>query len=382
MTQREQGLNTSKFGSFAWAALCVVVILLAVGAFASRRAGRAESAASSPRVPHVALFINGVLGDKSFYDLAARGVERARSASHLDTRVVEGGSDPIHWEDALTDLADSGDYDVIITGTYTMVPYVQKLAPQYPKTKFIVFDATVNYQVCACRNVYSMLFRQSEGAYLAGVLAARLTQAGIGGLPRTSPLGMIGGMQIPVVEDFLIGFSAGVSAAAPELGVIRQYANSFTDPATGKEFAKAQYAKGVGIIFQAAGGTGQGVTEAALESGRYMIGVDSDQVALYQTSNPQRAAHIVTSVMKNVDNAIVMALQRYIEGTLAFGKSESFGLREHGIGLANNSAVISVAGDALLDELRRLEAAIADGAVKVPSAFDMAPTPKEAVHHG
>src|SRR5947207_9412861 len=155
-------------------------------------------------------------------------------------------------------------------------------------------------------------------------------------MPRNSAVGMIGGMPIPVIDDFFVGFKAGARTAVPDIALLTQYANSFSDPATGKEIAKAEYGQGAGIIFAAAGATGQGVVEAAAESGRYMIGVDADQAAIYQAANPQVAAHIVTSVMKNVDRALFRALQRHQANELAFGRSESLGLKEQGIVLAHN----------------------------------------------
>lgn len=317
----------------------------------------------------VALFINGTLGDKSFFDAAARGVRGAATRLPLTARVVEGGTDPARWQAALTDLADSGDYDVVIAGTFTMVPYVEQLAQRFPHTRFIVYDATVDYARCGCRNVYSMRFRQNEGAYLAGFLAARLLQRGLPGIPAGSGAGIVGGMQFPVIEDFIVGFTGGVRDAAPGMSLQTQYANAFSDPAAGKEIAKIQYARGAGIIFHAAGATGQGVNEAAEETHRYAIGVDMDQYALYQARHPARAAAIVTSVLKDVDVGLERALRLTLAGQLGYGTTESLGLAEGGVRLAPHSAVLANAPPALLAELAERREAIAAGRVHVPTAF-------------
>jgi len=314
----------------------------------------------------VALFINGTLGDKSFFDSAARGMSLARASLPVRTRVIEGGTDPTRWEAALSDLADSGDYDVVVAGTYSMVPYVQKLAPGFPTTRFIVFDAAVDYAKCGCGNVYSMEFRQGEGAYLAGHLAARLMESGLPGAPAGSGLGVIGGMQFQVIEEFIAGFEAGARAAAPRIAIQTQYANAFSDPAAGKEIAKAQFSQGAGLIFHAAGATGQGVTEAAAEAGRYAIGVDMDQYTLYRASNPQRASRIVTSVLKQVDVGLVRAVGLTLDGKLPYGRAESLGLGEGGIRLAPHSDVMDAAPAALRRELDQLQQAIVDGRVLVP----------------
>jgi basic membrane protein A len=318
----------------------------------------------------VVLFVNGTLGDKSFFDSAARGLRQARDTLGVAARVVEGGTDPTRWQAALTDLADSGDYDLIIAGTYTMMPYVTALASAYPGARFVMFDAAVDAAACGCRNIHAVVFRQNEGAYLAGVLSASLVDSGMGELPAHSSLGVVGGMQFPVVEDFVVGFRAGAQAASPGIHIASQYANSFSDPAAGKEIAKAQFARGAGIVFHVAGATGQGVNEAALESHRYAVGVDMDQAALYRGTNPRLAAHIVTSVLKNVDVAVLRAIAQARHGELAYGSVDSLGLAEGGISLAMDSDVLRSAPRAVLAALEQARADVVAGRVRVPSAFD------------
>ena len=346
-----------------------LVLLLAALYGLKWLASRLDDDASGAARLRVALFINGTLGDKSFFDAAARGLHRAEAGLSVSARVVEGGTDPTRWEAALGDLADSGDYDVVVAGTFTMVPYVEKLAREYPSTRFIVYDASVDYGRCGCANVYSMRFRQNEGAYLAGYLAARLMQQGLPGLAPGSGTAAIGGMQFPVIEDFLVGFKAGAQAAAPGLTVQTQFANAFSDPAAGKEIARMQFARGAGLVFHAAGATGQGVNEAAEEAGRYAIGVDMDQYAMYRDTQPARARGIVTSVLKEVDVGLERALRLHLEGGLAYGRSESLGLAEGGVRLAPRSAVLDALPAALHAELAAQRDAIIEGRVLVPSAF-------------
>lgn len=354
----------SAFVRFGWGAVLIAAL------FALAELGKlAESRNAVDVKLRVALFINGTLGDKSFFDSAARGLASARATLPVHVKVVEGGTDPTRWQSALTDLADSGDYDLIVTGTFTMVPYVQMLAGQYPRAHFLVFDAAVDYAHCECGNVHSILFRQNEGAYLAGHLAASLDRAGLLGVPAGSGLGIVGGMQFPVIDDFIIGFRAGAAAAAPDVPVLSQYANSFSDPAAGKEIAKAQFGRGVGLIFHAAGATGQGVNEAAREARRYVIGVDMDQYAMYRVSNPQLASRIVTSVLKNVDVAIRRAIEQQLQGRLVFGRVESLGLAENGVSLSRQSEALAKVPSELLQSLQNAERAVVEHRIQVPSAF-------------
>lgn len=326
--------------------------------------------ASAGQRLRAALFVNGTLGDKSFFDSAAQGMRQARQVLPVATRVVEGGNDPTRWESALADLADSGDYDLVVVGTFTMVPYVQKLAAQFPRMHFIVFDAAVDYARCACANVHSILFRQNEGAYLAGYLAAMLLrERALPGLPADASLGVVGGMQFPVIEDYMVGFRAGARAADPRVKVASQYANGFSDPAAGKDIANAQMAAGAGLVFHAAGATGQGVNEAAAQAHRYAIGVDLDQYALYRHSNPARAGAIVTSVMKNIDVALVQALRLASQRQLQWGRAQSLGLAEGGIALAPGSQVWQALAPGLLQRLETVRQEIVSGRVRPPSAL-------------
>ncbi|MBC3919298.1 BMP family ABC transporter substrate-binding protein [Undibacterium sp. CY18W] len=348
------------------AIMALLYLLLAVTARTDiRKPGNAQL--------RVALFINGTLGDKSFFDSAAHGMDQARKTLPVFAKIIEGGVDPTRWEAALTDLADSGEYDLIITGTFAMVPYVQKLAEEFPENHFMVFDAAVDYQKCRCKNVHSMLFRQNEGAYLAGFLAQKLMQNGLPDVVPGSGLGVIGGMQISVIEDFFTGFRAGAKAASSDAQILSQFANSFSDPAAGKDIAKAQYARGVGLIFHAAGATGQGVNEAAAEARRYAIGVDIDQYALYRVSNPQRAARIVTSVIKNVDVGILRAVQQQLAGSLAYGQIESLGLAEGGVRLVRDSDVMAKVPAEVLKSLNETERAVIEKRVQVPGVFTQMP---------
>lgn len=363
----------ARLGAMAVRGLLLLACLAGLAALAKQLG---EPARGDARL-RVALFINGTLGDKSFFDAAARGMRQAEASLPVRARVVEGGTDPTRWQAALADLADSGEHDVIVAGTFTMAPAIESLAQRYPRLRFIVFDAGVDYARCACPNVYSMRFRQNEGAYLAGYLATRLLQEGVPGIPGGAGLGVVGGMQLPVIEDFIVGFRSGAQAAMPDVALQVQYANAFSDPAAGKEIARLQFARGAGIVFHAAGATGQGVNEAAEEAGRYAIGVDMDQAALYRERQPGRAAAILTSVMKEVDVGLVRALRLALDGKLAYGSLESIGLAEGGVGLARESSAIEALAPSVrlqLDlQLDAQRAAIVAGRVRVPSAFGETP---------
>jgi len=317
----------------------------------------------------VVMVVNGVLGDKSFFDSAQRGLARAEAELGVQTKTIEAGLDETQWEPTLVDAAANEEYDLFIVGTWQMVSYLEQVAPQYPDKKFVIYDSSVNYEECDCDNVYSVLYKQNEGSYLAGVYAAAMTTQDMDGMNPEPIIGSVGGQEIPVILDFMVGYEQGAKDTNPDVTAIRQFADSWNDPAKGKELTKAQYSQGADIVFQIAGGTGQGVFEAAAEDGHYAIGVDSDQAIIVEEADPAQAERILTSMMKNVDNSLFRAIKMHQEGTLVYGQEEYLGIAEGGVGLARNKFYDASTPDevkALVDEA---EQKIIDGEIEVETAF-------------
>ena len=334
-------------------------------------AGDQTAAPAAGEPLNVLLFINGTLGDKSFFDSAKRGIDRAVTELGIKADTIEATYDATQWEPALVDALANGSYDVVVLGTSNMVEYVQRIAPQYPDTRFVFFDDTVNYETCEnkCANVYSMLYKQNEGSYLAGVYAGAMTTQELDGMNPDAIIGSVGGQEIPVILDFMVGYEQGAKDTNPDIQVIRQFADSWNDPAKGKELAKAQYSQGADIVFQIAGGTGQGVFEAATEDGKYAIGVDSDQAMAVAEADPAQAQRILTSMLKNVDNSIVRALQLHIDGTLPYGQVENLGIAEGGVGLARNEYYEKNTPDSVKQLVDEAEAKVTSGEIVVDTAF-------------
>jgi len=130
----------------------------------------------------VVLLLNGVQGDKSFFDSAVRGVKQAEQEFGIQLKIIEAGIDPAKWQPALEDAAANEDYDMLIVGTFQMTEYLQTTAPKYPDKKFVIFDAPVDYTLCECKNVYSVSYKQNEGSYLAGLYAGLMTQSSLEGM--------------------------------------------------------------------------------------------------------------------------------------------------------------------------------------------------------
>jgi basic membrane protein A len=147
------------------------------------------------------------------------------------------------------------------------------------------------------------------------------------------------------------------------------YAGGWNDPAKGKEQALAMYQQGADYVFQVAGATGDGIFQAAQETGNFAIGVDSDQATIIQDTNPELAAVIATSMMKKVDNSLYRALKLHLEGTLPYGTSEALGVVEDGVGLAKNDIYESLTPQEVKDAITQAEADLAAGKITVDTAF-------------
>jgi basic membrane protein A and related proteins len=341
-------------------------LILAACTPAAEPAAPAAPAADQPAAAQtikVVNLINGVQGDKSFFDSAVRGVTKAQGEFNLEVKTIEAGIDPAKWQPALEDAAANEDYDIMILGTYQMSEFLQIVAPKYPDKKFILYDVSVDYTACDCSNVYSVTYKQNEGSYMAGVYAGLMS--------KTGTIGAIGGQDIPVINDFIVGYKQGAASVGIDPAkVIVQYAGDWNDPVTGKEIALAMYQQGADIVFQIAGGTGVGVFQAAEETGNFAIGVDSDQATIIKDTDPEQANFILTSMLKNVDNSLYRALKMYVEGTLPFGTAESLGVAEGGVGIAKNDIYNEATPDEVKAKVEAAEKELLDGNVTVDTVFE------------
>ncbi len=319
--------------------------------------------------------INGTLGDKSFFDSAQRGMDAIADEYDIETDTVELGIDPANWEPGLLDvMSDTDSYDILIAGTFQMIDFMAANAHNYPDKLFMFYDAPMPYDnpdVCVegCANVYSMTYAQNQGSFLAGVYAAAVTMSGIDGTNDAPTIGAVGGQQIPVIDDFIVGYEQGACLVNPDTVSIVQYAGSWNDPARGKEITLAMYEQGADIVFQIAGGTGVGVFEAAHEQERYAIGVDSDQAVIVAETDPDQAERILTSMLKNVDNSIFRAITLHLEGELPYGSTESLGIPEGGVGLAKNEFYDMATSEDIKAMVEAAEAAVVNGDIEVQTVF-------------
>lgn len=325
--------------------------------------------------PKILNLINGTLGDKSFFDSAARGMDMIEEELGLETKTIEMGYNPSEWVPTLEDMSDSGEFDVIVVGTWQMVDALAEIAPYYPDITYIIYDTSMPFDTVDLGNVYAMTYKQNEGSFLAGALAALVSEDA--NLEFSNPdkkiLGLLGGMDIAVINDFLVGYIEGAQFVDPEMKVAVSYVGAWNDPAKGKEFTLAMYRQGADVVFAVAGETGNGVLEAAKEMDRWSIGVDSDMQLIYEEKDMEIVNHMLSSMLKNVDQSILRAVKLYQAGELPLGSEESLGLKEGAVGLASNKYFDKFLEDnpEIENKLVEIENMILDGEITVSTAFGL-----------
>ncbi len=358
----------SKMRKLVFTVLALLMVFAVAGVFTGCKKKETAAAKAPAKKLKVVLYVNGTLGDKSFFDSAARGVKMAEDKLGIMGKVVEGGYDPAKWEPDIAQLAE-GDWDIIIAGTWQLQAYLEKIAPKHPEKRFFTYDTSVDYSKPGLGNVYSILYSQNQGSFLVGALAAMITTSN---MPLANPakvVGFLGGMDIPVINDFKVGFTEGVKYIDPSVKVLVSYAGAFSDPAKGKELTLAMFDQGADITFNVAGETGLGGIDAAKDKNKYTIGVDSDQYQLFKDTDPEKASHIVTSMMKNVDLSIFRAIKMAQAGTLKYGAAEVLGLKKDGIGIADNENYKKVVPEKFRNKIMDIEKKIISGEIKVGTAF-------------
>lgn len=341
-----------------------LTLLLALAMVLSLFAGAAMAEGEPLKV---ICLLNGTLGDKSFFDSAAAGIALINeNIDNVEATYVEMGYDSSVWATTLADVSE-GDYDVIIVGTYQLQDALQEIAPQYPDNRYIIFDSNVDYSAGDCGNVYSISFKQNEASYLAGALAAMLAEQ-----EGKNIISTVGAMEIPVINDFIVGYIQGATDYNPDIKVITSYVGNFNDTAIAKELAEIQINSGSCVCFNVASQAGLGMIEAAANAGVYAIGVDADQAeALAADGRADFAEHIVSSVMKNIDQVLLLSMQRHVEGTLPYGTEEPLGMTEKAVGLADsNDYYMSMTTEEMRAHIAELAEKINSGEITVASSFD------------
>lgn len=313
------------------------------------------------------VFNIGGKGDQSFNDSAFRGLQWAAEEFGIEHIEVEPGAGADR-ETGLRMIASQG-FDYVIGVGFLFEDGIKAVADEFPDTKFAIVDGFVPDKP----NVVSLRFREHDGSFLVGVIAAMKAQA-----DGKDTVGFVGGMDIPLIHKFEAGYKAGVEYAWADCKILSDYAGSapsaFADPVKGKELALAQIDKGAYVIYHAAGLTGAGVYEAAKERETFIIGVDSNQNHLGYVEETGDSFGL-TSMLKQVDVAVYLSIKDIIDGNFQAGVRE-FGLNDsveiggntyRGVYFAMDEYNEDLVTQEMLDKVAEAEAKIISGEITVPA---------------
>ena len=309
------------------------------------------SIAAAETLPSVAVVVSGALGDRSFFDSAAGGLNRLIAEYGIDGTIAECKEDASLYEQSLISAAEA--FDIVVAVGWQFWEPLETIAPELPDTKFIFVDNELG----GIENLVAITYAENQGSFLVGYIAAKLTKTGI--------IGAVGGDDNTTINNFMVGYRQGAAYADIDVNVEISYTADYEDPAKGKEHALALYDKGADIIFQVAGKTGEGVFEAAREVGGFAIGVDSDQKFI----NPDV---IICSMVKEVGDSIITTVENFIkDGTFEGGVVWNADMENGYIDVAyGDDGMPQQVPDELKAEVEALKAKIIAGEIVVASTRD------------
>ena len=322
------------------------------------------------KVYNVAYLVNGNLGDKSFFDSAESGLAALEEAGRIEYVTIEmGGTDEDQptWLSTLYDVSESGEYDVVVCGTYQMPDYLKEVATAYPDQKYLIFDD--NTYVGTNSNVVNITYKQNDMGYLVGIFAACMTvDTSIDMINEDAVVGFVGGVDSPVINDFLIGFIEGARSVNPDIKIDTRYTNDYVDTAIAKEYGLSMINdNNCDIIWGVAGNAGNGAAEAALETGKaWFIGVDSDQEL---TLSSDLAAITLTSGLKNIGNSLVWFFDELDAGNEYWGTEVTLGLADGGVGIVTDKNFATYASDDTKAAVTEAQEKVLSGEIVVPTAI-------------
>jgi basic membrane protein A len=328
-------------------------ILISV-ALATALAGGAAYAVAAEKFSAVYVMSDN-LGDKGFNDSAAAGFHRAEKEGVRIKLLQASPSDPQLWRQNLEATSNSGTWSAIFTGP-GMHDNLAAVAPKHPDQKYVYFDDEL-----LLPNVLSVKYAQNEGSYLVGALAAAVAtdkttfQLGTG----TKKVGIVAGMDLPVIQDFIVGFRQGVATIDPSVDVQVSFIGNFNDAQKAYELTRNMLNGGVDVVYNVAGPAGLGILKAAADANKYAIGVDSDQNGLYPKN-------VIASMLKQIGNSIYDTSKQIEEGKAPMGTLETYGLKNDGVALVYNDALVPAAAKAKVEAAK---AKVLSGEIKVDTAF-------------
>lgn len=331
----------------------LLFVLLSVGFFSCKKEENGDSSSGSGiKIKAGLVFDVGGRGDKSFNDAAYKGLEKAKKELDIDFEIIDPG-DGADRESALRKLASQPDVNIIFGVGFIFTEDITKIARDFPDKKFGCIDYSVNPGTQIPENLIALKFKEEEGSFLVGALAALKS--------KTGTIGFIGGMESALIRKFEKGYEQGAKYINPDIKIFKSYVGitgeGFKNPGKAEEIAKSQYHNGADIVYHASGLSGIGVFKAARELDKLVIGVDLDQYS-------EAPGFVLTSMVKIVDEIIFETVRDYKSGQFR-GGIRSLGLKEKGVGYIFDDNNKNLIGNEIRKRLEEIRTKIISGEITV-----------------
>ncbi|OQB23998.1 MAG: Membrane lipoprotein TmpC precursor [Firmicutes bacterium ADurb.Bin182] len=317
------------------------------------------------------LLVNGNLGDKGFYDSAASGMYRMEDELGVEIKIIEMGRDETSYEGNYLDVSEQ-DWDMIISGTWSVKELAQEIAAQFPEKNYLFFDGEVDYNVVTDGNMMGVTYYSNQGAFMAGCLGALMLDSGAEKIdPAKRVLGFVGSMDAANINDFLVGYIEGVKYIDPEIRILSSYVGSFEDVPKCLEMTTQLYNQGAQICYVPTSQSILGAITASSQVDKYIIACDTDIWAQLQESDPDLVKNVISSSLKNVGDSLVTAVKGFMDGTMLTSENYILGLDSGAVGLAKNDNYMALVPEEIRTRLDEIQNKVISGEIQVSSAFGM-----------
>lgn len=277
----------------------------------------ADDPGASDKPLKVVYLCNGNLGDKGFNDSAASGMQLLADKMGAEVKTIEMGRDETSYEGNYLDVSEQ-DWDMIVSGTWSVKELAQDIAAEFPDKNYLIFDVSVDRDVVTEGNMMGVNYYSNQAAFLSGVLAAKMLDSGDAKIdPSKKILGFVGSMDTSNINDFLVGYLEGIQYVDPEIKVVTSYVGSFEDVSKCMEMTTQLYNQGAQVVYAPASQSILGAVTAAQKSDKYLIACDQDIYAELKDSDPELAANVISSSLKNVGESIYTSVKGWSEGTMS-----------------------------------------------------------------
>lgn len=369
MLRRKEGKKLISFKKFKTLFAMILVVAIAFTTLVSCSNNEEnegdDNSQSDIKYKEIMFVVTGNLGGGTNNDDVNDALEAYAEEVGGNIDTFEANMDTSVFESALMQAAETGKYDLIVTGFGTMIEALTNTAKAYPDQKFFIFDTEMDFSDGKNPNVISVQALQNQGGFLAGVMAALVTTSDAEFANEDKKVGFVGAIESTSILDFLVSYIEGVNYVDPSIEVVYSFVGNHTDTALAKEIGLVQYQQGADVVF-AAGGNGLGVAEAAKEEEAYVIGVDFDYSERVSEDTKQ---HVLTSVIKDYTQMVTPVLEGINDGSIDWGTHKYISYDDGGVFLINNEYTKNALTEEAEAEYLKVEEKVKNNEIDISTAF-------------